>query len=654
MAKVLIVEDDEVIADGMARHVRAAGFDPIWVANGRTALARLRYERAEVCVLDLMLPELDGWGVIETARKEGIGTPIVVVSARGSEVDRVRTLELGADDYIVKPFSMEELVARVRAAARRGARPVVAARGEAIEVDGLRIEPSVVQAFVDGESLDLTPTEFRLLHMLASERGPRRHARRAAAGALGAPPHVPRPHRRRLRPQAPRQARSPGAAAHVHPDALRRRLPLRAGSAGTGAVAGGSGNTAAMAEDWPSPHHHEPRPLPRVEDLPVAWEGYDRERVQAAFDAFYRHIAQLDSTLRTLEAVEVFRTQAGDLRAELRSLRSAGWAPYPRGYTLTPERSMLGTVPDAVPRIALEVIFLVVVAAVVAVGEVLAARDRGRHGRRGADRAARRAARRARAARRETPIPGPGARAPPAPRPVVRRAACSSAAPAGAPTLRSRRPASSRSCPSRIRRRRTSRGRRARRLGAASPSRPAPSAERHGGARRGRGRRRRPSRSRARAEEPEEPRSRAGARAPSRGAEPSSRQSRARAVVEPSQSRSRREPEAVAEPEPSPSPRPVVEPEPSQPEPERVADVDEAETGTIPRRRRSAAAAATARRRAASPRRRSTCASCRRARPRSPRRSSRRGSAASTTPKSAPALAKTRLLPGGFPTAPGV
>jgi hypothetical protein len=124
-----------------------------------------------------------------------------------------------------------------------------------------------------------------------------------------------------------------------------------------------------MSEDWPSPHHHEPHPLPRVEDLPAAWEGYDRERVQAAFDAFYRHIAQLDSTLRTLEAVEVFRSQAGDLRAELRSLRSAGWAPYPRGYTLTPERSMLGSVPDAVPRIALEVIFLIVVAAVVAVAE---------------------------------------------------------------------------------------------------------------------------------------------------------------------------------------------------------------------------------------------------------------------------------------------
>jgi hypothetical protein len=129
------------------------------------------------------------------------------------------------------------------------------------------------------------------------------------------------------------------------------------------------GNTGAMGQDWPTPHHHEPHPLPRVEDLPVAWEGYDRERVQAAFDAFYRHIAQLDTTLRALESVDVFRQQAGDLRAELRSMRSAGWSPYPRGYALTPERSLFGSVPDAVPRIAVEVVFLVVVAAVVAVAK---------------------------------------------------------------------------------------------------------------------------------------------------------------------------------------------------------------------------------------------------------------------------------------------
>src|SRR5688500_977390 len=118
-----------------------------------------------------MLPGIDGWKLIETARSEGIGTPIVVVSARGSEHDRVHVLELGADDYLVKPFSMKELVARVRAAARRGVRPQDEQRGEAIEVEELRIDPANVQAYVDGASAELTPTEFRLLHALARQRG---------------------------------------------------------------------------------------------------------------------------------------------------------------------------------------------------------------------------------------------------------------------------------------------------------------------------------------------------------------------------------------------------------------------------------------------------------------------------------------------------
>src|SRR5580765_7492831 len=123
MAKVLIVEDDSVIAEGMARHLASAGFDPVVVGKGEQGLARLRFERPDVVVLDLMLPERDGWSVIQEARSEGIGTPIVVVSARGTEHDRVHALDLGADDYLVKPFSMRELVARVGAAARRGVRP---------------------------------------------------------------------------------------------------------------------------------------------------------------------------------------------------------------------------------------------------------------------------------------------------------------------------------------------------------------------------------------------------------------------------------------------------------------------------------------------------------------------------------------------------
>ena len=228
VAKILIVEDDNVIADGMAKHLMAAGFDPIVVGRGELGLARLRFENPDVCVLDLMLPELDGWKLIETARAEGIGTPIVVVSARGTEHDRVHALEIGADDYLVKPFSMRELVARVGAAARRGVRPQEERRGEAIEIEELRIDPREVQAFVDGKSADLTPTEFKLLYTLALDRGRvvtrdellqkvwgRRETHRDRTVDVFV---------RRLRQKIDRNA----SAALVHPDALRRRLQARA------------------------------------------------------------------------------------------------------------------------------------------------------------------------------------------------------------------------------------------------------------------------------------------------------------------------------------------------------------------------------------------------------------------------------------------
>ena len=171
MAKVLIVEDDEIVAQSMRDHLAAAGHEAKWTAKGDQGLAAMRYEAPDVVLLDLMLPQRDGWSVIEQARAEGIGTPILVVSARGTEHDRVHALDIGADDYLVKPFSMTELVARVNAAARRGVRAPDATRGEPIEVEELRIDPREVQAYVDGESVELTPTEFRLLYQLALDRG---------------------------------------------------------------------------------------------------------------------------------------------------------------------------------------------------------------------------------------------------------------------------------------------------------------------------------------------------------------------------------------------------------------------------------------------------------------------------------------------------
>jgi len=168
---VLVVEDEASIASFVAAYLKNAGYTVRTTASGTEALRLVASEKPALVVLDLMLPERDGWSVIEAARAEGIATPIVVVSARGTEHDRVHALDLGADDYLVKPFSMKELVARVRAASRRATRRDEAPRGEPIDIEELRIDPREVQAFVDGESAELTPTEFRLLYQLALERG---------------------------------------------------------------------------------------------------------------------------------------------------------------------------------------------------------------------------------------------------------------------------------------------------------------------------------------------------------------------------------------------------------------------------------------------------------------------------------------------------
>ena len=179
-----------------------------------------------------MLPRLDGWKVIETARSEGIGTPILVVSARGSEQDRIHALEIGADDYLVKPFSMKELVARVRVAARRGVRAQDVHAGEAVELEELRIDPRSVQAYLDGESVELTPTEFRLLYALALEAGrvlTRDELLQKIWGRLTAA----RPHGRRLHPQAAGEDRRPGAPTQFRPHALWRRLQARATTKGS-------------------------------------------------------------------------------------------------------------------------------------------------------------------------------------------------------------------------------------------------------------------------------------------------------------------------------------------------------------------------------------------------------------------------------------
>lgn len=175
MTSVLVIEDDGVIARAVSAHLRHAGFDVEWVDDGERGIRKLRFERPDICIVDLMLPSLDGWGLIEQARREGLVAPILVISARGAEHDKVAALQMGADDYLAKPFGMAELVARVQALVRRSRVGPADHREEPIEVAGLVLDPSLHQAFllVDGRrtNASLTPTEFRLAWTLARNPG---------------------------------------------------------------------------------------------------------------------------------------------------------------------------------------------------------------------------------------------------------------------------------------------------------------------------------------------------------------------------------------------------------------------------------------------------------------------------------------------------
>ena len=168
--RVLIVEDEPDIGDLLAFHLEREGYQVTRSRTGADALRQVRARPPDLILLDLMLPELGGLEVCRRLRQDPrtASVPIVMLTARGEEVDRILGLELGADDYIVKPFSPKEVVARVRAVLRRagardGAAPVVSGR--------LVIDPDRHTVQVDAAAIELTPKEFDLLRALAEARG---------------------------------------------------------------------------------------------------------------------------------------------------------------------------------------------------------------------------------------------------------------------------------------------------------------------------------------------------------------------------------------------------------------------------------------------------------------------------------------------------
>ena len=168
---VLIVEDDEAISDSIAYALDRAGFRTLRAGDGGQGLRLFRQQRPDLVILDLMLPQMDGWRVTEELRREDPRVPVIVCSARTSEFDRVHGLEMGADDYVTKPFSMKELLARVNAHLRRVESHRKPDGVAPIEVEGLVIDPEQVQAFVDGRPVGFTPREFEVLYALARAEG---------------------------------------------------------------------------------------------------------------------------------------------------------------------------------------------------------------------------------------------------------------------------------------------------------------------------------------------------------------------------------------------------------------------------------------------------------------------------------------------------
>jgi DNA-binding response OmpR family regulator len=168
---VLIIEDDESTGEAIAFHLRRAGLETRVAADGLAGLTALRRALPDVLVLDLMLPHLDGWYLIREVREWAPELPIIVVTARTNEHDRVEVLALGADDVMAKPFSMRELLARVNAALRRRAVASSDSPREAFVLGELVVDPELLAASVAGRPAALTPLEFKLLWLLAEHRG---------------------------------------------------------------------------------------------------------------------------------------------------------------------------------------------------------------------------------------------------------------------------------------------------------------------------------------------------------------------------------------------------------------------------------------------------------------------------------------------------
>jgi two-component system phosphate regulon response regulator PhoB len=172
-ARILVVEDERDIAALVAYHLTKEGYRVRTTEGGQEALEAVAAEKPDLMILDLMLPGFSGYEVLHELRRrpEMRDVPVVVLTARRDEADRVKGLELGADDYVTKPFSPRELVLRVSAVLRRAQAPAVTPGGRALHAGAIAVDLGATRVAVDGQEVELTPTEYRLLVTLLERRG---------------------------------------------------------------------------------------------------------------------------------------------------------------------------------------------------------------------------------------------------------------------------------------------------------------------------------------------------------------------------------------------------------------------------------------------------------------------------------------------------
>ena len=165
--RVLLVEDDTLLGDGVRAGLAFYGHAVDWLKDGQSALHALQYEQFDIIVLDLGLPKLSGLEVLEKIRKSGNNTPVLVLTARDTTADRVKGLDTGADDYLTKPFDLDELCARIRALQRRFA----ARAAPHITYENMTLDPASHSIFVNGEMINMPRREFALLQKLLENVG---------------------------------------------------------------------------------------------------------------------------------------------------------------------------------------------------------------------------------------------------------------------------------------------------------------------------------------------------------------------------------------------------------------------------------------------------------------------------------------------------